>query len=213
MSLGGVAVTLYTGGMTVVAQTVAVETCVVAQKLEPLVMDDTLDMFRKPQAQQVALLEIIAEGGCVTLAVQGSTVVGYAAFHPPSEVESWGEDRTGKLIELGAVEVSARYRGQQLAERLLNDTFRTGIFDDTVVFATMYVWHYDLKRTGLTDFAYKRLLEKLYRKAGMVPFATTNPEIKSSAANQLMARVGPQVSPEVKAEFDRLRLQDVLELY
>jgi acetoin utilization protein AcuA len=199
--------------MTVVAQDVRLETCVLAQKLGQLVMDETLDMFRKPQAQQQALQEISADGGCVTVALHGGTVVGYAAFHAPSEVESWGEDKTGKLIELGAVEVSAHYRGQKLAERLLIETFQTGIFDETIVFATMYFWHYDLKRTGLTDFAYKRLLDKLYRKAGMVPFATTDPEIKSSAANQLMARIGSKVALEVKAEFDRLRLRTVLEFY
>jgi acetoin utilization protein AcuA len=159
------------------------------------------------------LQEIAKDGGCITIAVAEETVVGYAAFHPPSEVESWGEDNTGKLIELGAIEVSQHYREQKLAERLLQGTFATGIFDSTIVFATMYFWHYDLKRTGLTDFAYKRLLEKLYRKAGIVPFATSDPEIKSSAANGLMARVGPNTPAEVKVEFDRLRLKPVLELY
>lgn len=192
---------------------VAIATCVSEKSLTVLEMDATLDMFRKPEVQKQALTEIASDGGCVSVAVSGNNLVGYAVFHHPSEVESWGDDKTGKLIELGAVEVSAHFRGQKLAERLLIETFETGIFDETIVFATMYFWHYDLRRTGLTDFAYKRLLDKLYRKAGMVPFATTDPEIKSSAANQLMARVGPKVAPEVKAEFDRLRLRDLLELY
>jgi acetoin utilization protein AcuA len=196
-----------------VAPKVTIVTCVSAQRLASLLMDETLDMFRKSEAQKQALRAMIQDGGCVSVVVKGHEVIGYAAFHQPSEVEAWGEDKTGKLVELGAVEVSAHYRGQKLAERLLIETFNTGMFDDTIVFATMYVWHYDLKRTGLTDFAYKRLLDKLYRKAGMVPFVTTDPEIKSSAANQLMARVGPNTPAEVKAEFDRLRLKNVLELY
>jgi acetoin utilization protein AcuA len=200
--------------MTVLANLqVSVETCVDSQRLSSLIMDSTLDMFRKPQEQKQALQGIAKDGGCITIAVAQQTIVGYGAFHPPSEVESWGEDETGKLIELGAIEVSQHYRGQKIAERLLQETFATGIFDNTIVFATMYFWHYDLKRTGLTDFAYKRLLEKLYRKAVMVPFATSDPEIKSSAANQLMARVGVNAPAEVKAEFDRLRLRPVLELY
>jgi acetoin utilization protein AcuA len=203
----------YTRLMRVVESQVTVEPCVPLERLESLAMDATLDMFRKPKEQKKALLEIIQEGGCVTLAIVGTTIVGYAAFHHPSEVESWGEDKTKKLIELGAVEVSEHYRGQKLAEKILLTTFATGMFDNTIVFATMYFWHYDLKRTGLTDFAYKRLLDKLYRKAGMVPFATSDPEIRSSAANQLMARVGPNTPAAVKAEFDRLRLKPILELY
>jgi acetoin utilization protein AcuA len=200
--------------MTILANLrVSVETCVNSQRLMGLAIDSTLDMFRKPQEQKKALQGIAKDGGCITIAVAGQTIIGYGAFHHPSEVESWGEDKTGKLIELGAIEVSQHYRGQKLAERLLQETFATGIFDSTIVFATMYFWHYDLKRTGLTDFAYKRLLEKLYRKAGMVPFATSDPEIKSSAANGLMVRVGPNTPAEVKAEFDRLRLKPFLELY
>jgi acetoin utilization protein AcuA len=199
--------------MTAVGVLGKVETCVSGGRLGPFALDSSLDMFRKPALQKYALIDIANDGGCITVAINEQSIIGYAVFHHPSEVESWGKDTTGKLIELGAVEVSQQFRGQKLAERLLVETFNTGIFDDTIVFATMYFWHYDLKRTGLTDFAYKRLLEKLYRKAGMVPFATTDPDIKSSAANQLMARVGPNAPAEVKAEFDRLRLKKVLELY
>lgn len=118
-----------------------VETCVSWERLGPLRMDTTLDMFRKPEAQKKALLAIAKDGGCVTIAIDGDTLIGYAAFHRPSEVESWGEDRTGKLIELGAVEVSEYYRGQKLAEKILIATFETSIYDDTIVFATMYFWH------------------------------------------------------------------------
>lgn len=186
--------------------------CASTERLQGLEMDSSLSMFRKPVHQYQALLEISREG-CVTIACADNTILAYATFHKPGDQESWAEDQTGELIELGAVEVSADYRGQGLAEHLLKATFDTGIFDHTIVFATMYFWHYDLKRTGLSDFAYKRLLDKLYRKAGLLPFATTDPEIRSSAANQLMARVGPNTPEAVKAEFDRLRLQPMLELY
>ena len=150
-------------------------------------MDQSLSIFRKPIEQYQALLDI-SRDGCVTIIHEHQTIIAYVTFHKPGSGESWVEDVTGELIELGAVEVSATYRGQGLAEKILKATFDSGMFDHTIVFATMYFWHYDLKRTGLSDFAYKRLLDKLYRKAGLLPFATTDPEIRSSAANQLMAK-------------------------
>lgn len=186
--------------------------CASLATLQPLEMDQSLSIFRKPKHQHQALLDISREG-CVTIAIEKQTIIAYVTFHKPGEDESWAEDKTGELIELGAVEVSADYRGQGLAEKILTATFDSGVFDNTIVFATMYFWHYDLKRTGLSDFAYKRLLDKLYRKAGLVPFATTDPEIRSSAANQLMARIGPNTPEHVKKEFDRLRLRPILELY
>ena len=186
--------------------------CASFEELRELEMDQSLSIFRKPTEQYKALLEI-SRDGCVTIAYEHQTIIAYVTFHKPGRGESWAEDVTGELIELGAVEVSTDYRGQGLAEKVLKATFDSGRFDHTIVFATMYFWHYDLKRTGLSDFAYKRLLDKLYRKAGLMPFATTDPEIRSGAANQLMARIGPDTSEQIKAEFERLRLKPVLDLY
>ncbi len=167
-----------------------------------------LDAFRRPQAQHEALLAIAAEErGCVTVAYDPAdrVLVGYVAFHAPSPVETWGEDRSGALVELGAVEVADAYRGQRLAERMLASSFAGGRFDDTVVFATLYRWHYDLTRTGLGELGYRRMLERLYGTVGLVPMDTTDPEIAHDPANRLVARVGPRAPERVVNEFERLR--------
>lgn len=183
-----------------------IEVCLGPEALERLEPHPSIDMFRPAAKQHQALVGIARDAqSCVSVAIDGTRMVAYAAFHPPSDVESWGDDQTGRIIELGAVEVAPPYRGQHLAERLLAASFTSGRYDDTVVFATMYVWHYDLKRTGLHDFAYKRLLERLYRSAGFVPFNTADAEVRSSAANQLMARIGARADPAVVDEFHRLR--------
>lgn len=183
-----------------------VEACVGAEALSALTPHPGIDMFRPSAKQHQALVGIARDAqSCVSVAVDADAMVAYAAFHPPSDVESWGEDRTGRIIELGAVEVAPPYRGQHLAERLLSASFQNGRYEDTVVFATMYVWHYDLKRTGLNDFAYKRALERLYGSAGFVAFPTADAEVRSSAANQLMARLGSRADPAVVEEFHRLR--------
>lgn len=183
-----------------------VETCVLPERLVILAPHPDMSMFRPAASQHEALLEMSADPRCcVTIAAAGGVLQAYVVFHPPSAIESWGDDRTGMLVELGAVEVAPTARGQRLAERMLAASFATGRFDATIVFATMYVWHYDLARTGLSDFAYKRLLQRLYGGAGMTEFATTDPEIRSSPANALMARIGPDCPEDVRAEFERLR--------
>lgn len=165
-----------------------------------------LDVFRDPRAQRVALAEIAAEAlGGVWIAERGGRTVGYVTFHPPGELETWRDDPTGRLVELGAIEVAPALRGNRLGERLLARAFADGRFDDTVVIATMYAWHYDLTRTGLTPFAYRRLLERTYRKAGFERMGTTDPEIRSDAANALMVRIGPQAPEELVRAFHLLR--------
>lgn len=167
-----------------------------------------LDAFRPPAAQHAALLAIAGEErGCVTAAYDPGSrqLVGYVAFHAPSPVETWGDDRSGALVELGAVEVADAYRGQRLAERMLAASFAGGRFDDTVVFAALYRWHYDLHRTGLGELGYRRMLERLYGTVGLVPVDTTDPEIAHDPANRLVARVGPRAPERVVSEFERLR--------
>ena len=186
----------------------AITVCAAAAAIEALEPDPDLDAFRPPHAQLLALADIARDpDGCVTIAVgaDGGTLVGYAAFHRPSAVETWAEDRSGRLIELGAVEVASSHRGEKVAERLLAAAFAGGRFDDTVVFATLYRWHYDLERTGLGELGYRRMLERLYASAGFVPVATNDPEIVSHGANRLMVRVGARADPGAVAEFERLR--------
>lgn len=183
-----------------------IQVCAEPEQLRGLRPHEQLDLFRPPRQQLVALVDIAGDPlGCVTALHDGVQLFGYAAFHPPTELESWGSDLSGQLIELGAVEVAPDQRGQRWAERLLLASFDGGRFDHTVVFATLYSWHYDLKRTGLGDLAYRRMLERLYRSAGLTTFATSDEEVRSSVANALMARIGPAAPNSVVQEFHRLR--------
>lgn len=184
------------------------EVCASAARLAGLTISPALGIFR-PAAQQHQALILLAHDPncCVSILVAAGQLIGYAAFHPPSAIERWGDDRTGQIIELGAIEVDPCCRGQNLATRLLQASFANGRFDHTIVIATMYACHYDLQRSGLNEFQYKELLQNLYRSVGMEPYRTSDPEIRLSAANALMARIGPGCPAAVKAEFERLRTQ------
>ena len=187
---------------------IEIRACAPAELLASLRAHTGLDAFRRPDDQLQALVGIAGEPrGCVTAALQPASgrLVGYVAFHAPSEVETWGDDASGAIVELGAVEVAGEFRGQRLAERLLSASFDEGRFDDTVVFATLYRWHYDLARSGLGELGYRRMLERLYGTVGLEPTRTTDPEIAHDPANRLLARVGQKAPPSVVAEFDRLR--------
>jgi len=172
----------------------------------PLPLHDALDVFRPPDLQRLALIDIASDPhGLVVVAEDQTRTVGYVTFHPPSEIEAWGDDRSGRLIELGAIEVAPAVRGEHLAERMLDKAFAGGRFDGTVVFATLYAWHYDLDRSGLGPFAYKRRLERLYGKVGLEPMPTSDPEVRADPANGLVARIGPGAPESVVREFHRLR--------
>ncbi len=179
----------------------ASESLIAEKKLHP-----EINVFRPPDRQHEALTGIAkSPDGCVSIAYVDDTIVGYAAFHRPDAFERWGKDKTGGIYELGAVEVAPSWRGRGIAKRLLEASFKTGRFDDKIVIATLYYWHYDLERSGMTAFAYRDLLKSLYSSVGFETFSTDDPDIFAHAENLLMARIGPKTPAKVKQSFDRLR--------
>ncbi|MFN3267467.1 MAG: GNAT family N-acetyltransferase [Deinococcales bacterium] len=174
-----------------------------------LEMDNTLDVFRQPELQKDALVGIAeSPDGCVCIAKLGHRIIGYATFHPPDEIERWSESRVSGLLELGAVESSKTHRGRHLARNLLEVGIGTGRYNDKIVIATIYQWHFDLDSTGLTSHAYRKLLERMYGSVGFEIFKTDDPEIAYYPGNSLMARIGEHASDALKKEFDRLRFLD-----
>jgi acetoin utilization protein AcuA len=170
-----------------------------------LEIDSSLNVFRPPERQLEALVGIAKDSlGCVCFARLAHRLIGYATFHPPDDIERWSGSSVPGLIELGAVETSKLHRGRHLARHLLEVAFATGRFEDKIVIATIYYWHFDLEGTGLTTYAYKKLLERLYNSVGMQVFSSDDPEL-DFPGNSLMARIGPQASPDLLAEFERLR--------
>ncbi len=172
--------------------------------LETLVMDSSLNVFRPPERQLEALVGIAEDFlGCVCFARMAHRLVGYATFHPPDPIERFHSNVPG-ILELGAVETSKSHRGRHLARHLLEVAFGTGRFEDKIVIATIYYWHFDLEGSSLTTYAYRKLLERLYGSVGMQIYSTNDPEM-NFPGNCLMARIGLRASPELIAEFERLR--------
>ncbi|HBT20348.1 MAG TPA: N-acetyltransferase [Peptococcaceae bacterium] len=168
-------------------------------------MDDTLDCFRHPAKQKKALKEIASlPKGQVFIACFENVIVGYVTFHPPEPFERWSEGNIPSLLELGAIEVSRRYRGFGLARKLMEVAFMNDAMEDYIVIATEYYWHWDLEGTGLPIWEYRKLLESVMSSVGMEPKETTDPEINSHPANVLMVRIGKNVSRRDIEAFEAL---------
>jgi acetoin utilization protein AcuA len=183
--------------------------CAAADSLRHLLPDASLNAFRSADLQFEALVSIADDiDGCLTFARLEQWLIGYAAFHPPDAIERWSQCTEPGLLELGAIETSRNHRSRHLARRLLEVAFATGRFEDKIVLATLYHWHYDLEGTGLSTYAYRRLLERLYGSVGFVALKTDDPEIAYYPGNSLMARIGPRAPAALQAEFLRLRFLD-----
>lgn len=178
------------------------------ERLANMKMHSSLDAFRKPSEQHIALVEIagLVEGRIIA-AREGDTIVGYVTFHYADELERWSEAGMDDLIELGAIEVANDYRSFGLGKRMIQAAFAEDQLENAIVFTTEYYWHWDLEGTKLNVWEYRNMMERLMKSVGMVWFATDDPEICSHPANCLMVRIGKEVPQSSVEQFDRARFR------
>ncbi|MGE7543354.1 GNAT family N-acetyltransferase [Sporosarcina newyorkensis] len=180
-----------------------------SEQLSALNFHEGLKAFRPPKQQQEALVKIASfPEGRINIARIGDMIVGYVTFLYPDPLERWYEAKLSNLIELGAVEVAAAYRGAHIGKSLLELSMIDDAMEDYIVITTEYYWHWDLKGTGLTVWEYRKVMEKMMRAGGMEFFSTDDPEVCSHPANCLMARIGKRVDEESILQFDRVRFKN-----
>ncbi|MDD5447591.1 MAG: GNAT family N-acetyltransferase, partial [Actinomycetota bacterium] len=118
------------------------------ERLEKLLVDDGICMFSRnnPDRQKRALIAVSRlEGSNVICGVHEGKLISYIAIHHPSEMERWGKPGYPWLFELGAIAVSRNYRRMGLAGAMLDVAFDDHFYDDKIVFATGFTWHWDLE--------------------------------------------------------------------
>jgi len=188
---------------------VFIEGPVSAEQLEQYTLHENLTAFRPPAKQHEALVSIASlDEGRIIIARLDKTIIGYVTYLYPDPLERWAEDRIDNMIELGAIEVNADFRGTGIGKALLDVSFMGDEMEDYLVITTEYYWHWDLKGTGLNVWDYRKMMERLMSRTGFEYYATDDPEITSHPANCLMARVGSRVPTETIERFDRLRFRN-----
>lgn len=166
--------------------------------------DGGLNSFRIPEKQQKALAEIAdSPDGIVYIIRSGQTIVGYVSFHEPDPFTRWSKHP--KTLELGAIEISPKYRNNKLGVKLLKFAFSNPIMEEKVVITTEYCWHWDLENTGLDIWSYQKMLAKVFGAVGMVKFDTDDPDIREHAANVLMVRFGKNLTTHDIEQFKKLQ--------
>lgn len=154
--------------------------------------------------QQHGILADIAaapDGRVILACTADGVIVGYILFHNPEESQPYGKELAGRVVELGSIEVSRRYRGTNLAREMLRVAFAEGFYDDRIVFTQCFAWHWDLEGTGLAAFSYRDKLVRLFRGVGMEPQVTDEPNILDHPANVLLARRGERVTAAEWQQF------------
>ena len=131
-------------------------------------------------------------------------IVGYIECSYPDVVEGWRDNADGLRYELGAIEVSRNWRRLGIAQAMVATILADEFIETKVFFLTGYSWHWDTDQTGLSIYAYRNMLVRLFRPFGFQVYLTNNPEIRMSSANVLMARIGRYITAQQRERFQKI---------
>jgi acetoin utilization protein AcuA len=181
--------------------------------LSGLAADASIGAFSRysPQAaaRQLAALPKVASlpYGRVLVAHVRVRLVGFLTFHPPEAESRWAALPTGKMLELGGIEVARGMRGRGVARRLMDMAFSSADFDAVIVFAQALTWCWDLEGSSLGREAYREMMLRLFGAYGFASYATDEPNIGYDRASILLARIGPKVPTGLLQQFQAMLIQ------
>ncbi len=180
-----------------------------SQLLPSLQLDDGIGRFARYRSiisslntlQKVAALP----DANVTVALSpAQRIVGYIECSYPDAIEGWRDNADDLCYELGAIEVSRNWRRVGIARTMVTAILDDEFIETKIFFLTGYSWHWDTDQTGLSVYAYRNLLVRLFRPFGFQVYLTNNPEIRMSSANVLMARIGRHITPLLRERFQKM---------
>jgi acetoin utilization protein AcuA len=163
---------------------------------------------RVPEREHQLLLGIAERPDCALTLAYTSTgeIVGQVTLAP---LEHWWQD-IGNAYEI-AVEVSAGWRKQGIAHRLLSLALEFESLEESLIVGLGLSWHWDYAGLSITPFHYRELIARLFAAHGFAEYLTSEPNIRMDPANILVARLGSRLAEEsMNRFFQRLLQSDTL---
>lgn len=111
-----------------------------------------------------------------------------------------------------AIEVSSNWRKLGLSKALLKFALEPDYFEDVILFALGFAWHWDLDGADMGGMSYGQMIRKLFESVGFEKMAANEPNLHLDPAKIFLARIGGNVSPGTAAQF-RSRLSAPLTLF
>jgi acetoin utilization deacetylase AcuC-like enzyme len=109
-----------------------------------------------------------------------------------------------------ALDISATWRRLGLARAMLTFALEPPYMEEVIVYGVGYVWHWDLRGSGLDPLGYRTLLCRLLHEVGFEEYTAQEPNLQMDPANLLLARIGRH-APSVSVQQFRARLGGAVE--
>ena len=138
----------------------------------------------------------------VVLAIADSKrIVGFGVLAYPDPEERWAQLEPNLMMEVNAVEVSREWRSKKVARGIVQMMNVHPKIEDKIAYFVGYSWTWDLDGNRMTAQQYRQMMARLFEPFGFEEYQTNEPNICLKPENIFMARIGENVSKELRNQF------------
>jgi len=142
----------------------------------------------------------------VTIAYTGEKkIIGISILQYPSPEERWVKIENRVMMEVSVVEVAAEWRSRGISKKLFELLFDHPLRERRIIYMVGYSWTWDVSGAGISVIEYRNMLINLFSNFGFRIFPTNDPNVLLCTENIFMARIGADISDNVKMKFKLLR--------
>ena len=156
---------------------------------------------RRESLERMALR---ADTNVVLALAQEKDIIGFGVLAYPDPEERWSE--LGDLMmEVNALEVARSRRSGKIASGIIQMLLTLKQLEEKIIYFVGYSWTWDLDGNHMSAQRYRQMMIKLFEPFGFQELQTNEPNICLRPENIFMARIGAEISEDLRHRFKWLR--------
>jgi len=140
----------------------------------------------------------------VTLAfTQDGKIIGFGILEYPLPEERWTRVGDRIMMAVSVIEVGRPWRSLGISKNLLRFLVDQPLKEERIFYMVGYSWTWDLERISAMD--YRNRLISIFFQQGFKTYQTNEPNVMMRPENVFMARIGTNISENIRKRFKMVR--------
>jgi len=142
----------------------------------------------------------------VTLAyTEDKKIIGISILRYPHPDERWSKIEGRVMMEVSVLEIACMWRLKGISKKLLGLLLDHPLIEDRIIYMVGYSWTWDISGTDKSVIEYCNILINIFSHLGFEIYPTNEPNVMMRPENLFMARIGSNISENIRKQFKLVR--------
>ena len=130
-------------------------------------------------------------------------IVGFGILEYPPSGERWRRLGGWIMMEVSVIEIGRPWRSLGISKKIIQLLVNHPSKEERIFYMVGYSWTWDL--AGISAMDYRDMLIGIFSQQGFKTFQTNEPNVMMRPENLFMARIGANISEDIKKRFKLVR--------